>query len=277
VLHDKTLGILGAGNMGEALIRGLLKASLMRPSQIIASRRTAESLVRLHTELRVRTTEDNRALVAASNIVIVCVKPQVLLATLAGVADAFTGDHTLISIAAGMPIAAIEAALGLPVPVVRVMPNTPSLVGEGASAYCLGRHADAAHALQAAEVLSAVGIALQVDEAHMDAVTAVSGTGPAYIFYLLEALYRGAAAVGLPTEVAQALVKQTVLGAARLVCDTGEDPAVLRQRVTSPGGTTAAAVAVLEADHFVDTMIRAVVAARDRGQELGHASGGSAA
>src|SRR5690606_11186323 len=131
--------------------------------------------VRLHTELRVRTTTDNRALVRASDIVILGVKPQVLLDTLAGLRDAFRSDQTVVSIAAGIPVGAIEAALGQPVPVVRVMPNTPSLVGEGASAYCLGTHADAAHALEAASLFSSVGIALEVSESHMDAVTALSG------------------------------------------------------------------------------------------------------
>jgi pyrroline-5-carboxylate reductase len=266
---NKTLGVLGAGNMGEAVIRGALKASLMRPTQIIASRRSPESLVRLHTELRVRTTTDNRALIQASDVVVICVKPQVLLGVLAEVADAFTPDHTVISIAAGIPVAAIEQVLNQPVPVVRVMPNTPSLIGEAASAYCLGRYADAAHALEAAELFSALGIALQVGEEHMDAVTAVSGSGPAYIFYLLEALYRGAEEVGLPTELAQALVKQTVLGAARLVSDTGQDPGELRRLVTSPGGTTEAAISVLAGRGFVDAMVDAIRAARDRGVELG--------
>jgi len=269
VYVNKTLGVLGAGNMGEAVIRGVLKASLMRPTQIIASRRSEGPLVRLHTELRVRTTTDNAALVRASDVVLVCVKPQNLLPTLAEVREAFRPEQTVISIAAGIPVGAIEEAIGQPIPVVRVMPNTPSLVGEGAAGYCLGAHADAAHALQAAELFSALGIALQVTEEHMDAVTAVSGSGPAYIFYLLEGLYEGAARAGLPKELAEALVKQTVLGAARLVSDTGEDPAELRRRVTSPGGTTEAALKVLAAGGFKALLADAVVAARDRGVELG--------
>jgi pyrroline-5-carboxylate reductase len=269
MFQGKTLGVLGCGHMGEALVRGLLKASVLRAGQVIASRRDEASLVRIHTELRVRTTTDNRALVEASDVVVLAVKPQVMPAVLAEVGERFQERHTLISIAAGFPIARIEAALARKVPVVRVMPNTPSLVGEGASAYCLGTWADAAHALEAAQVFSAVGIALHTDESHMDAVTAVSGSGPAYIFYLLEQLYRGADRVGLPKELAEALVKQTVLGAARLVTDTGEDPAELRRQVTSPGGTTEAALRVVVERGFGDAVQDAIVAARDRGQELG--------
>ena len=266
---NKTVGVLGAGNMGEALIRGVLKASLMRPNQIIASRRSPEKLVRLHTELRVRTTTDNQALVSASDVVLVCVKPQHVFETLAEISDVFRSDQTVISILAGVPIAALEDAFERDVPVVRVMPNTPSLVGEAATGYCLGRFATASHALEAAEIFSAVGIALQADEAHMDAITAVSGSGPAYIFHLLEALYEGAAAVGLPRELAEALVKQTVLGAARLVSDTGRRPSELREAVTSPGGTTEAALKVLQGGGFLHLVRDAVVAARDRGVALG--------
>jgi len=266
---NKTVGILGAGNMGEALIRGVLKASLMRPNQIIASRRDPERLVRLHTDLRVRTTTDNAALVTASDVVLCCVKPQHALDTLKGLANVFRSDQTLISIVAGVPIDSLEAVFNENVPIVRVMPNTPSLVGEAATGYCLGRYATASHALEAAEIFSAVGIALQAEESHMNAITAVSGSGPAYIFYLLEALYEGASAVGLPRELAEALVKQTVLGAARLVSDTGRHPSELREAVTSPGGTTEAALRVLKDGGFLDLVRDAIVAARDRGVELG--------
>lgn len=269
MLRDKTIGVLGAGNMGGALIRGALNAAVVRPGQIIASHLDEEALVRLHSELRIRTTTDNEALVRASDVVLLSVKPQQLPVVLGQVARAFTPEHTLISVAAGITTTSIEAALDADVPVIRAMPNTPSLVGEGACAYCLGAHAGADHALEAAELLSAVGIALQVEEAHMDAVTAVSGSGPAYIFYLLEGLYRGAEAVGLPAQAAQALVKQTVLGAARLVLASGEDPAELRRKVTSPGGTTAAALKVLEEADLHGTLGEAITAARNRGVELG--------
>lgn len=255
--------------MAEALIRGVLKASLAPPGQIIASRRTPKALARLHAELGVRTTTDNASLIRESDIVVLGVKPQMLLALIAEHAASFRPDQTVISIAAGVTVAAIEDALGLPIPVIRVMPNTPSLVGAGAAGFCLGTHAEATHGLQASQLLSATGLALEVQESLMNAVTAISGSGPAYVFYILEALYDGAAKVGLPPEVAHALVKQTVLGAAQLVYETGEDPGELRRRVTSPGGTTEAALNVMKAHGVSDAIVAAVQAARDRGAELG--------
>jgi len=269
MLTDTTVGFLGAGNMAEAIIRGVLDSGSTPPSQVVASDIRADRLEQLQGELGLRTTGDNRELVATSDIVVLSVKPQVLPHVVAPLAGEFRPSHTVVSIAAGITVASLEALVGEGVPVVRVMPNTPALVGEGASGFCLGRHANDRHAGLVTALLEATGLAVAIEEPLMDALTAISGSGPAYVFYLMEAMMAGAAKVGLPDDLARALVKQTVLGAARLAFESEVDPAELRRRVTSPGGTTQAAIGTLDSNNVSDAVTAAIVAARNRGIELG--------
>lgn len=274
MLADKTIGVLGAGNMGEALIAGLVKASIVEPRQILASRRSEVALAYLADTYGIRTTTDNKALVAQSDFVVLAVKPQVMGRVLEECAGEFHLGQVVISIAAGITTAYIESRVGNHIPVVRVMPNTPALVGEAMSPYCLGRHGSSEQALLASQIFSAVGVTVQVPEAWLDTVTALSGTGPAYIFYLLEGLIEAGVEMGLPEHLSRALVRQTVFGAAKLVTETTRSPRQLRAQVTSPQGTTHAAVTFLEAQDFLGTLKQAVFRARDRAAELGRANDG---
>lgn len=272
MLANKTIGILGAGNMGEALIAGLVKASIVEPKQIVASRRSQVALAYLRDQYGIRTTESNVDLVSQSDLVVLAVKPQVMAQVLDECAKAFRDDHVAISIAAGITTSFIEERIGKKIPVVRVMPNTPALVGQAMSPYCLGRYGDSAQALLASQIFSAVGVTVLVPEEWLDIITALSGTGPAYIFYLLEGLIEAGIEMGLPEHLSRALVRQTVFGAAKLVVETTRSPTQLRAQVTSPQGTTHAAITYLESKGFLKTFKEAVFRARDRAVELGRAT-----
>ena len=263
------LGVIGAGNMGEALIRGALKAGVVTRNRVVASRRNRDALLALQEALGIATTTDNAALIRECQVVVLGIKPQGFAELMGQVRHAFTPDKLVISIAAGITTAAIEEAIGLAIPVIRVMPNTPALVGEAMSPYCRGQFADESHALLTAELLSSVGKAVHVTEDLMDPITATSGTGPAYVFYLVEGWVRAAQELGIPEHLSRALVRQTVLGAAKLLIEAHETPAELRAKVTSKGGTTAAAMSVLDDAGYHELFGRAMVAARDRAAELG--------
>lgn len=269
MLAGKRVGVLGAGNIGEALIRGVVKACVIEARQIVASRRTLAPLLRLKEDLGISITTDNSELVKSSDIIVLAVKPQILGDVLGSVVQHLSGEKMIISLAAGITTDFIEKKAGCCIPVVRVMPNTPGLVGEAISAYSIGRYASDSHALLASEILSAIGVAVKVDEELLDPITAVSGTGPAYIFYLMEALIDSSVSLGIPLHLSKALIRQTVYGAAKLVMETGEEPAVLRARVTSPQGTTHAAITHLESRKFSETIKDAVNAAKRRAEELG--------
>lgn len=269
MLRTRQLGVIGAGNMGEALLRGVLHGGLINADRVLASARTEGRLRELRDRLHVRTTLDNAAVVDASDVVVLAVKPQVMPEVLGPLRGRFRANQIVLSVAAGITTGTIEEAIGVSAAVLRAMPNTPALVGEGASAYCRGRWATAEHALVTQAILDSVGMAVEVDEALMDPVTAVSGTGPAYIFYTLEAMIGGAVALGIPDELARRLVKQTVLGAARLVMDAGEEPDQLRARVTSKGGTTEAAITHLGENGYTTLVQAAIGAACRRANELG--------
>ncbi len=273
MLDRSTIGVLGAGNMGEALIAGLVKASIVEPRQVLASRRSEIALAFLADTYGIRTTTDNGQLIADSDVVVLATKPQVLGGVLAETSSRFREGQVVISIAAGVPTAFIEERVGHDIPVIRVMPNTPALVGEAMSPYCLGRHGSAAQALVASQIFSAVGVTVQVDEEMMDAITALSGTGPAYLFYLLEGLIEAGKAMGLPEYLSRALVRQTCYGAAKLVVETARTPRQLRAQVTSPQGTTHAAMTHLDSLGFQAQLQQAVLKARDRARELGSAVG----
>jgi pyrroline-5-carboxylate reductase len=271
VLTSKVIGVLGAGNMGEALVAGLVKASIVEPRQIIVSRRTEAALAFLADTYGVQATKDNNELVSKSDLVVLSVKPQVLAGVLDQCAPYFHEGQVVISIAAGVTTKFIEEKVGNHIPVVRVMPNTPALVGEAMSPYCLGRYGNAEQALLASQIFSAVGHTVLVREEFLDAITALSGTGPAYLFYLLEGLIEAGVAMGLPEHLVKALVRQTAFGSAKLIMETTRSPRQLRAQVTSPQGTTHAAMTYLEAHSFLDVFKNAVFKARDRATELGRA------
>lgn len=266
-LASVQVAFLGAGNMAEALVKGLLKAGLTTPSHVTVTDLREERRRYFVDTFAVRALTSNREAVAAAGVVVLAVKPQQMRDLLAEIRGALPADALVISIAAGLRTATLEEGLGGG-RVVRVMPNTPALVGAGVSALCGGARATAADLDLAGQLLGAVGTVVRVAEADLDAVTAVSGSGPAYIFYVMEAMLAAAARLGLTDEVARQLVFGTVGGAARLVMETGLPPGELRERVTSKGGTTAAALDVLRQRDVAAALVDAMVAAHRRSQEL---------
>jgi len=263
----KRLAIVGGGFMGGALAEGLIDSGWRRDDLVVAE----VSQTRRHfliEELRVPATEDAAAAVALAPTVLFAVKPQDMGRVLEQVAPAFSAEKLAISIAAGVRIATLESALG-DVPVIRTMPNTPAAVGLGATALARGRFATDAHLATAINILGTLGKTVIVDEPQLDAVTAVSGAGPAYVFYLAEGLIAAAMAEGLSREQAYALTYQTFVGAAHLLSHDPAGPAELRARVTSPNGVTLAAIAYLEERGWLETFQQAVARARQRSEELG--------
>ncbi len=267
-LRGKRLAVIGSGNMAEALVRGILRAGLLPPDAIATSDVAPERLRFFREQFGVATETDNAAVVAKADLALLAVKPQVMGQVLQGLAQAVE-KQLVISIAAGIPTYYIETRFPRPVRVVRVMPNTPALVLEGASALCAGAHATADDLALARAIFEAVGRAVVLDETAMDAVTGLSGSGPAYIFVVIEALADAGVRVGLSRDVAQLLAAQTVLGSARMVLETGKHPAVLKDMVASPGGTTIAGLHALEAGALRAALLDAVEAAAERSRELG--------
>ena len=264
--NGRRLAILGAGVMGETLLSGLLRSG-WTADQIVATDRRVERQIELVARYGITMVENEQA-VAEADTVILVVKPQDMADLLDEIRDSLKPDTLVISLAAGVDTASIEARLPDGVAVVRVMPNTPAQVDEGMAAISAGSHSDAEHLDRVTEILSATGKVVTVPERYQDAVTAISGSGPAYLFFVVEAMIEAGVHLGLPRDIATQLVVQTMLGSAKLLRETGEHPTVLRERVTSPGGTTAAAVRQLE-DHKVRAaFIGAIEAARDRSREL---------
>jgi pyrroline-5-carboxylate reductase len=267
-LKNKTIAFLGGGNMGEALIRGLLTAKTVTPSQIVVTDVRPERLDSVAKTFGIRTTGDNMKAVADADIVVLAVKPQQMSTVLAPLKSA-TSDLTLfISIAAGVTTARIEGELGGRAHVVRVMPNTPALVGAGAAALAKGAYATDDDLATAESILGAVGITVRVAERFIDAVTALSGSGPAYVFFVTEAMINAGVTAGLDEALARKLAIQTVYGAAKLLVESGEEPESLRRKVTSPGGTTEAALKVMNERKLTEIFVEAIQAAEQRSREL---------
>jgi pyrroline-5-carboxylate reductase len=263
----KKLAIIGGGFMGGALAEGLIGSGWDTGDILVADPNVARRQG-LETRLGVGTTGDSRSAARDAETVLFAVKPQDMPAALAQVAGAFSDSQLAISIAAGVPIARLERELGR-VPVIRIMPNTPAAIGQGATALAKGRYATDTHLVTALNILGAVGKTVVVDESQMDAVTAVSGTGPAYVFLLAEILIEAAMQEGLTKQQAYALTYQTFMGASRLLMHDPASPAELRARVTSPNGTTHAAVTYLQQHDWAQLFREAVHAARLRSEELG--------
>ena len=255
--------------MATALARGFLKAGLAAPDKVMASDPFAAARESFARETGARTAPANGEVVNAAEILVIAVKPDQVEALLKEIGGNLTAHHLLVSIAAGVTLARLEAGVPAGTRVVRVMPNTPALVGASASAYALGRSATAADAAQVQRLFGSVGLALVVPEKLLNAVTGLSGSGPAYGFLMIEALADGGVAAGLPREIAQRLAAQTLLGAAQMVLETGLHPGALKDAVCSPGGTTIEGIHELEKGGVRASLISAVRTAADKAAKLG--------
>ena len=268
-MKTKRLGFVGGGNMAEALVKGLLHAKVMPPEGIVVSDVKAERLAHFTDLHGVRTTQDNHELVRTSDVIVLSVKPQVIDKVLALIGADVKSTQLVISVAAGVPVSAIEARLPEGTHVVRSMPNTPATVQAGATAIAPGTHAGEEDLEVARALFAAVGRVVTLDETLLDAVTGLSGSGPAYVMLMIEALADGGVKVGLHRDTALLLAAQTVYGSAKLLLDTGEHPGRLKDMVTSPGGTAIAGLHTLESGGLRRTLIDAVEAATNRSAQLG--------
>jgi pyrroline-5-carboxylate reductase len=267
---EKKLGILGSGNMGEALVSGLVNSGSSKPEDIICTDVREDRLGELQKRFGVRTTANNVEAVIQSDVVIYAVKPQLMAEVLKETADALDMSKVVISIAAGVPLRAIESLLHKELRLIRVMPNIAASVKESATALSAGKHARKEDIELALAIFNSVGKSVFLHENYlMDAITGLSGSGPAYIFIIVDALADAGVKMGLARKDAQYLAAQTVLGAAKMLMETGEHPGQLKDRVTSPGGTAIAGIHTLEKGGLRTTLINAVEAATQRSKELG--------
>lgn len=267
---EEKIGFIGAGKMGSALIRGLIKTGIVSTQNIVASDSETRAREKIAQE-GVSVFADNKEVVKNASIIFLAVKPDVVLKVLKEIKEEATTEHLVVSIAAGIPLQALEGALGEEARVIRVMPNTPAVVGEAAAGFARGKNATAEDGRLVAEILGALGVAVQVEERLLDAVTGLSGSGPAYIFLVIEALAEGGVKAGLPRDVALRLAAQTTLGAAKMVLETGEHPERLKCMVASPGGTTIEGLAVLEKRGVRGALIQAVERATRKSRSLARA------
>ena len=271
-VKGKKIGFLGGGNMGEALIRGIVKTGIVPPQELFVTDVRLDRLEELSRTYGLHTLSDNALLVRRVDVVILAVKPQILKAVLQEIAPATPGK-LLVSIAAGVSTTEIRRHLPAGTRLIRCMPNTPALVLEGATALARGRDLAPGDLETAQAIFEAVGRVVVLEEEHMDAVTGLSGSGPAYIALVVEALADGGVKVGLDRQTAMTLATQTVLGSARLLLETGAHPGQLKDMVTSPGGTSIAGIHTLEAGGLRRTLIDAVERATLRSRELGRGEG----
>ncbi len=269
MLQGRTIGFIGAGNMAEAMIRGLLEARLVTADQIIASELVEAKRQQIRLRYGIHTVTEGLDVGLKASILVLAVKPQDMEAALQGIAASVDQTKTIISVAAGTTIAFIAERLPAKARIVRAMPNAPALVLAGAAGIAKGEYATAEDLQIAEAIFAAVGKAVVVEEKHLDAVTGLSGSGPAYVFLFVEALADAGVKVGLARDVAGLLAAQTVLGAAKMVLESGRHPAELKDLVASPGGTTIAGLYALERGGLRGTLIEAVEAATIRSRELG--------
>ncbi len=263
------VGFVGCGNMASALIVGLLKSQTIRSRDIYAFDINTERLQKIQKEHGINVLGDNSDVVKKSSIIILAVKPQNIKEVLEEIKTSISKDKRLCSIAAGISTRFIEEAIGKPISVVRVMPNTGALVGMAASGICKGRYTDEKGLKLAREIFEAVGIVVTLDdESLMDTITAISGSGPAYVFYLVEALIQAGLSLGLSQDVSSLLASQTIVGAGHLLSESASTPEDLRRAVTSPGGTTEAAITLFEKKEFKNIIVEAVKAACRKAREL---------
>lgn len=268
-MKNSTIGFVGSGNMATALVKGLVESGLYSSDRLLASDSDPQKLKELTEKFGIKGYSSNRELVGGCTIIVLAVKPQVIREVLEEVRDGIRGDHLVISIAAGIPMAMIHSIVGSHIPLIRVMPNTPALIQKGISALAPGELVTPEQMKVAEEIFNAVGETVVVEEEMMDSVTAMSGSGPGYIFRIMEALVEAGEKLGFDRETATRLVVQTTLGAAHLAKESEKSLPQLREMVTSPGGTTAAALDVFERMGLGKVIQGGVEAARKRGAELG--------
>ena len=266
---NEKIGVVGAGKIGSAIVRGVIRAGLVPKHQVMASDVSDTLRQAIAEDVGIKVTPDNGKLCDFANIVILAVKPQIVDSVVREIAKELGEAKLLISVAAGVPLSRIEAHLAQGARVARVMPNIPCVVGAGASGYAGGTHATAKDLENVGLIFNSFGIGLPVEEKYLDAVTGLSGSGPAYVFSFIESLADGGVQVGLSREVALKLALQTVYGAARMAIESAKHLGELRDEVTSPGGTTIAGLYALEQRGFRGTVMEAVVSATRRSQELG--------
>lgn len=266
IMESKVV-FIGSGNMAEAIVSGMVRAKFCAPEKIVLTDLREERLIEMKSKLGVSISTD-KSVVQDAEIVVLAVKPQGMAAAMEDIRPFLKKETLVISIAAGIHTEEVERVLGEGTRVVRVMPNTPALIGKGATAVAAGSQTDEADVEVAETILGCAGLTVRVDESDMDAVTALSGSGPAYIFYLFEAMMDAAVEMGLDYEKARTLMLQTVEGAAGLLKDSGEDASVLRAKVTSKGGTTQAAITSMEMSGVKSAIIAALNAAKVRSEEL---------
>jgi pyrroline-5-carboxylate reductase len=273
VLTNKKIGFIGGGNMAEAIVKGLLSASFISAKNIIVSEPSKSKREALQKDYKVKVTADNLELVKKCDVVVLAVKPQILNSVLHDIRSLVDSDKLIISVAAGVPISIIDGILSgnenKKFNVVRTMPNTPALVQEGVTAIASGKHVSKKAIKIVHRIFEAVGLTVDVEEGHLDAVTGLSGSGPAYIFMIIEALSDAGVKMGLSREVANTLTLQTILGSAKLAQETGKHPGQLKDMVTSPAGTTIAGLHALEDGGIRTTIMNAVEEATLRSRELG--------
>jgi len=267
-MSKEKVAFLGLGKMGGILLQALLKKNLLSPENTVATVRHPERAQSLSQELGISVTTDNRQAAQQSDLVLLCVKPQTVREVTEEIAGEMNPGKQLISIAASVPTRYIEEILVSEVPVVRAMPNTPCVIGFGMTGLCKGKFADESHLDIAKTLFDSVGMTVTVEEKRMDAVTGLSASGPAFIYIILESLAEGGVKVGLPRDVATLLAAQTVQGAARMVLETGQHPALLKDAVTTPAGCTVDGIMELEEGKLRVTLIKAVVKATERAKEL---------
>jgi len=267
-LPGKRVAVLGAGKMGGILLKALLEKGLLSPDLTCATVQHEDRAQALAQKLSIPVTTDNKAAVRNADIIFVCVKPQVVQDVLEQIRPNVSRNQLVISVAASVPTSLIEKALAVEVPVIRAMPNTPCVLGCGMTALCQGRFANHHHIETACALFEVVGRTVVVDEKHMDAVTGLSASGPAYIYIILESLAEAGVKVGLPRDIATLLAAQTTLGAATVVLETGDHPALLKDAVTTPAGCTIDGILELEEGKLRVTLIKAVVKAAQRAKEL---------
>ncbi len=262
------LAVIGSGKMASTLVRAWVDSGVVRREEVVATARHGEHLANITADLGVATTLDNRAAAAKADVVLLGVKPQGAQEVLAELSEVLHEGQLLVSVLASVTTGYIEERLARPVPVVRVMPNTPALVGEGMAALCAGRYASAEQVARMKAAFERLGRALVIDEKHFDAVTGLSGSGPAFLYIVIEALAEGGVKVGLPRAVATELAAQSCLGAAKMVLATGQHPALLKDAVTTPAGCTVDGILKLEEGGLRVTLIKTIVEATRRAGEL---------
>jgi len=270
MLKEK-IGFIGGGKMGEALINGILRAGLSSSDKIMVSDVDKKRLQILEKEAGIKTTQDNKKITSDSDIIILAVKPNMMGSVLDELNSEITSKHLIISIAAGIPLSFIESSLNKGCRAIRVMPNTPCLVGETAAGYALGKKATRNDGKLVGQILDAVGKSFLLEEKYLDAVTGLSGSGPAFIYVVIEALADGGIKMGLPRDVAITLAAQTAFGAAKMVLESGTHIGQLRDSVTSPGGTTIEGLRALEKGGIRNALIDAVETATKKSKSLGKA------